>query len=94
MLFAVASMFTSCEDPDKKLVNNLKGTWSGTTTIDDDDLPVEYQFFESTDGTTGKFVEIAYMHEYDGDFDIRYFAYVSGEYSVKDGNPNGLPMQR
>ena len=89
MLFAVASMFTSCEDPDKKLVNDLKGTWSGTTTIDDDDLPVEYQFFESTDGHTGMFIEVTHLSILDTIdytvYEVPYRAYVGGSYSVKDG---------
>ena len=87
LLFTVACVSSSYKDKetDKQLVKNLKGTWDGSIYIDDEEIPADYQFFESTDGTTGNFIEIAYMHEYDGDFDIRYFAYVSGEYSVKNG---------
>lgn len=87
MLFTVACVSSSYKDnnTDKQLAQNLKGTWEGSVYIEDEEIPTDYQFFESADGTTGKFVEIAYMHEYDGDFDIRYFAYSSGEYSVKDG---------
>lgn len=87
LLFTVACVSSSYKDQnaDKQLVKNLIGTWNGSVYIDDEEIPTDYQFFESTDGTTGHFVEISYLHEYDGDFDIRYFAYVSGEYSVKDG---------
>ena len=87
LLFAVACVNSSYKDKenDKQLAKNLKGTWEGSIYINDEEIPADYQFFESTDGTTGNFIEIAYLHEYDGDFDIRYFAYVSGEYSVKNG---------
>ena len=57
MLIAVASLFTSCESSDSKLVKNLKGSWEGTTLVFGEETPVQYQFFESTDGKTGKFVE-------------------------------------
>ncbi len=85
LLFTVACVSSSYKDndKDKQLAQNLKGTWEGSIYLDDE-IPVDYQFFE-TDGTTGNFIEIAYLHEYDGDFDIRYFAFVSGEFSVKDG---------
>lgn len=85
LLFTVACVSSSYKDNDKDklLAKNLKGTWEGSIYLDDE-IPVDYQFFE-TDGTTGNFIEIAYLHEYDGDFDIRYFAFVSGEFSVKDG---------
>ena len=85
LLFTVACVSSSYKDNDndKQLAKNLKGTWEGSIYLDDE-IPVDYQFFE-TDGTTGNFIEIAYLHEYDGDFDIRYFAFVSGEFSVKDG---------
>lgn len=87
ILFTVACASSSCQDKqtDKLLAKNLKGTWEGSIYIDDEEIPTDYQFFESADGTTGNFIEIAYLHEIDGDFDIRYFAYVSGEYAVKDG---------
>ena len=87
ILFILAFVCSSCngQNNDKKLVNNLVGTWEGSIYIDDEEIPTDYQFFESTNGTTGNFIEIAYLHEYDGDFDIRYFAYVSGEYTVKNG---------
>lgn len=85
MLFTVACASSSYKDTDKQLVKDLKGTWEGSIYLDDEEIPTDYQFFESTDGTTGNFIEIAYLHEIDGDFDIRYFAYASGEYAVKDG---------
>ena len=87
LLLTVACVSSSYKDKenDKQLVKNLKGTWEGSIYINDEEIPADYQFFESNDGTTGNFIEIAYLHEYDGDFDIRYFAYVSGEYSVKNG---------
>ena len=87
LLFALACASSSYKDndTDKQLVKNLVGTWEGSIYVDDEEIPVDYQFFESTDGLTGNFVEIAYLHEYDGDFDIRYFAYTCGECSVKDG---------
>ena len=87
LLFTIACANSSFKDKDtdKQLVKSLKGTWEGSIYIDDEEIPADYQFFESNDGTTGNFIEIAYLHEYDGDFDIRYFAYVSGEYSVKNG---------
>lgn len=86
LLFTVACANSSYKgkETDKQLVQNLKGTWEGSIYLDDE-IPADIQFFESADGTTGNFVEIAYLHEIDGDFDIRYFAYASGEYSVKDG---------
>ena len=85
LLFTVACVSSSYKDNDndKQLAKNLKGTWEGSIYLDDE-IPVDYQFFE-TDGTTGNFIEVAYLHEYDGDFDIRYFAFVSGEFSVKNG---------
>ena len=82
LLFTVACVNSSYKD--KQLAKNLKGTWEGSIYLNDEEIPVDYQFFE-TDGTKGNFTEIAYLHEYDGDFDIRYFAFASGEYSVKDG---------
>lgn len=87
LLFAIACANSSYKDndTDKQLAKNLVGTWEGSVYFDDDEIPTDYQFFESTDGSTGKFVEIGYLHEIDGDFDIRYFMYTSGEYSVKDG---------
>ena len=87
MLLTAVCIGSSCQDKnnDKLLAKNLIGTWEGSTYIDDEEYPVDYQFFESTDGTTGNFIEIAYLHEIDGDFDIRYFIYASGEYAVKDG---------
>ena len=87
LLFTIACASSSYKgnDTDKQLVKNLVGTWEGSIYIDDEEIPTDYQFFESADGVTGNFVEIAYLHEYDGDFDIRYFAYTCGEYSVKDG---------
>lgn len=87
MLLTVVCVNLSCQNKntDKQLAKDLIGTWEGSIYIDDEEFPVDYQFFESTDGTTGNFIEIAYLHEIDGDFDIRYFAYVSGEYKVKDG---------
>ena len=88
MLLTAVCVGSSCQDKsfDKQLAKSLIGTWEGSIYIDDEEYPVDYQFFESTDGTTGNFIEIAYLHEIDGDFDIRYFAYASGEYSVKDGH--------
>lgn len=87
LLFTVACVSSSYQDKntDKQLAKNLKGTWEGSIYIDEEEIPTDYQFFESADGTTGNFIEIAYLHEIDGDFDIRYFAYASGEYSVKNG---------
>lgn len=87
LLFVMACISTSFKgkDTDKQLVKNLKGTWEGSIYIDDEEIPADYQFFESTDGTTGKFVEVSYLHEIDGGFDIRYFSFVCGEYSVKNG---------
>ena len=86
VLLLVACVGSSCQDKknDKQLVKSLEGTWEGTIYLYDE-IPADIQFFESTDGSTGKFVEIAYLHEIDGDFDIRYFSYACGEYSVKDG---------
>ena len=86
LLFTVVCVSTSCQNQnkDKQLVKNLEGTWEGSIYLDDE-IPADYQFFESEDGTSGKFVEITYLHEYDGDFDIRYFSFVCGEYTVKDG---------
>jgi hypothetical protein len=89
MLIAVASLFTSCESSDSKLVKNLKGSWEGTTLVFGEETPVQYQFFESTDGKTGKFVEETEQYIYDtinGEpFAIPYWAYVCGKYSVEDG---------
>lgn len=87
LLLIVACINSSCQNnnADKQLVQNLKGTWEGSIYLDDE-IPADIQFFESKNGTTGNFIEIAYLHEIDGDFDIRYFAYMSGEYTVKDGN--------
>lgn len=87
MLFMVACVGSSYKgsNNDKQLVKDLVGTWEGSVYIDDEEIPTDYQFFECAEGTTGHFVEIAYRHEIDGDFDVRYFAYVSGEYTVKDG---------
>lgn len=86
LLFTIVGISSSCQNKnnDKQLIKNLEGTWEGSIYLDDE-IPADIQFFESTDGTTGKFVEIAYLHEYDGDFDIRYFSYACGEYTVKDG---------
>ena len=87
LLFTVACVSSSYNDKqtDKQLAQNLKGTWEGSVYYDDMEIPTDYQFFESTDRATGNFIEVSYLHEIDGDFDIRYFAYVSGEYAVKDG---------
>lgn len=87
LLLTVACVSSSYKDKntDKQLAKNLEGTWEGSVFIDDEEIPTDYQFFESIDGTTGKFVEIAYLHEIDGDYDMRYFAYVCGDFSVKDG---------
>ena len=87
LLFTVVCVSSSCQENnvDKQLVSNLVGTWEGSVYFDDEEIPTDYQFFESTDGSTGKFVEIAYLHGIDGDFDIRYFSYACGEYAVKDG---------
>ena len=84
MLVACASSSCQNKNNDKQLVKNLEGTWEGSIYLDDE-IPADIQFFKSEDGTSGKFVEIAYLHEIDGDFDIRYFCYACGEYSVKDG---------
>ncbi|MCR4847833.1 MAG: hypothetical protein K5920_03150 [Bacteroidales bacterium] len=86
LLFTVACVSSSYQDndKDKQLAKNLKGTWEGSIYLNDEEIPVDYQFFE-TDGTKGNFIEIAYLHEYDGDFDIRYFDFVSGEFSVENG---------
>lgn len=86
LLCVVAFVGSSCQDNnnDKQLVKSLEGTWQGSIYLDDE-IPADIQFFGSEDGTTGKFVEIAYLHEIDGDFDIRYFSYACGDYSVKDG---------
>ena len=89
MLLAVASMFTSCENPDKKLVKDLTGTWSGTTIFAEEEVPLVYQFFESADGLTGNFIELTVLSiedEIDGvDYTIPYYAYVGGTYKVDDG---------
>lgn len=87
ILFILAFVGASCngQDTNKQLVNNLIGTWEGSLYIDDEEIPTDFQFFESADGTTGNFIEVSYLHEYDGDFDIRYFAFVSGAYTVKNG---------
>ena len=87
LLLIAACISSSCQNnnADKQLANSLKGTWQGSIFLDDEEIPADYQFFESTDGTTGKFVEIAYLHEIDGDFDVRYFSYACGEYTVKNG---------
>lgn len=86
LLFTMVCVSTSCQNKnnDKQLVKNLEGTWEGSIFLDDE-IPADIQFFASEDGSTGKFVEITYLHEYDGDFDIRYFSYVCGDYTVKDG---------
>ena len=86
LLFTVACVSSSYQDndKDKQVAKNLKGTWEGSIYLNDEEIPVDYQFFE-TDGTKGNFIEIAYLHEYDGDFDIRYFDFVSGEFSVENG---------
>lgn len=86
LLCVVAFVGSSCQDKnnDKQLVKSLEGTWEGSIYLDDE-IPVDIQFFESEDGTTGKFVEVAYLHEIDGEFDIRYFSFACGDYSVKDG---------
>lgn len=84
MLVACASSSCQNKNNDKQLVKNLEGTWEGSIYLDEE-IPADIQFFKSEDGTSGKFVEIAYLHEIDGDFDIRYFCYACGEYSVKDG---------
>ena len=86
-LLTAVCIGSSCQDKntDKQLVKDLIGTWQGSIYLDDEEIPTDYQFFESADGITGNFIEITYLHEIDGDFDIRYFAFASGEYSVKDG---------
>ena len=86
LLCVLACVGSSCREKnnDKQLVKNLEGTWEGSIYLDDE-IPADIQFFESEDGTTGKFIEVAYLHEIDGDFDIRYFSFASGDYSVKDG---------
>lgn len=89
MMLAVVSMFTACEDTDAKLAQDLKGAWKGTTLINDEEYPMAYQFFESTDGKTGKFVEItsdSYTEKLDGvEYGLPCFVYVGGQYTIDEG---------
>ncbi len=89
MMLAVASVFTACEDTDAKLAEKLKGSWKGTTLINDEEYPMAYQFFESTDGKTGKFVEMTsdkYLEEIDGEeYVLPYVVYVGGQYKIDEG---------
>ncbi len=89
LFIALATMFTACENNDAKLVEGLKGSWKGESKVGGKTVSVEYQYFESTDGKTGKFVEItnlSYLDSLNGvEYAIPYLAYVGGEYSVEDG---------
>ena len=38
MLVAVASLFTSCENPDTKLAQSLVGTWEGYNYFGEDEV--------------------------------------------------------
>ena len=89
MMLAVASVFTACEDTDAKLAQDLKGAWKGNTLINGEEYPMAYQFFESTDGKTGKFVEItcdSYTEELDDiEFELPCYVYVGGKYTIDEG---------
>ena len=89
MMLAVAFSFTACEDTDSQLAEKLKGSWKGTTLINSEEYPMVYQFFESTDGKTGKFVEItsdSYTEDIDGeDFKLPFNVYVGGTYKIDGG---------
>jgi len=89
MMLAVVSMFTACEDTDAQLAEKLKGTWKGTTLINKEEYPMTYQFFESTDGKTGKFVEITsdkYTEEVNGEeYKLPFNVYVGGTYKIDEG---------
>lgn len=87
LLLAVACVSSSYKDnnTDRQLVKNMEGTWEGAVYIDDEEFPADMQFFAGAEDNTGKFVEIAYLHEIDGGYDMRYFAYVCGDFSVING---------
>lgn len=89
MMLAVVSMFTACEDTDAQLAEKLKGTWIGTTLINEEEHTMMYQFFESTDGKTGKFVEITrdkYSEEVEGtEYELPCSVYVGGTYKIDEG---------
>ena len=90
MLVAIASMFTSCENPDTKLAKDLVGTWSGYNYFGEDEVDAEYQFFACDDNNSGNFAEInhlTFVDEVDGvEYEMPYLAYVGGKYTVKDGH--------
>ena len=89
MLVAVASLFTSCENPDIKLAQSLVGTWDGSNYFDGDEVDAKYQFFACDENNKGKFVEINHLSifdEVDGiEYEMPYIAFVGGDYSVKNG---------
>lgn len=89
MLVAVASLFTSCENPDTKLAQSLVGTWEGYNYFGEDEVDAEYQYFECDAQNAGKFLEVnhlTFVDEVDGiEYEMPYLAYVGGDYSVKDG---------
>ena len=89
MLVAVASMFTACEDTNKKMAQDMKGTWEGSTYFGEDEYPADFQFFPDAEKNTGKFLEIDYLSISDDvdeiTYQMPYLAYVGGTYTVKEG---------
>lgn len=89
LFIAVASLLTSCDNPDTTLAQNLVGTWEGYNYFGDEEIDAEYQYFECDENNSGKFIEVnhlTFVDEIDSiEYEIPYFAYVGGEYYVKDG---------
>lgn len=89
MLVAVASLFTACDDTNKKMAQDLSGTWEGSTYLGEEEYPADYQFFPDAESNTGKFLEIDYLSLVDevGDdtYEMPYIAYSGGTYTVKEG---------
>lgn len=89
LLIALATLFTSCEISDDQLAQRLKGAWAGESIVNGKKAKMEYQYFESTDGKTGKFVEITHLNVSDTvngtEYVMPYKAYVGGDYSINNG---------
>jgi len=89
LLIAIATLFTSCEISDDQLAQRLKGAWAGESIVNGKNAKVEYQYFESADGKTGKFVEITHLSVSDtingAEYVLPYKACVGGDYSINNG---------
>lgn len=89
LFIALATLFTSCEISDDQLAQRLKGAWVGESIVNGKNAKVEYQYFESADGKTGKFVEITNLSVSDtingSEYVLPYKAYVGGDYSINNG---------